>query len=296
METKNNEKPKTFAIIGGDKRNIELAKILHSYGHNVKLFGFVNHELELHMQCKNLQESVAKADYIIGPIPVSHNGEALNAPFHNSSIYIDDLFKIIKPHQLFLAGLVKQELLDRAKKYDIQIIDLLKREDLLIKNAIPTSEGALKIAIEETDVTLHDSNMMIIGYGRIGKILAGMLRGIGANVFAVVNSDESAAAAKSAGHTAIHFTDLNEHLKYANVIFNTVPKTLLDKSNMKDIPKNTLIIDLASPPYGVDVNSWRDFGLKVLYASSLPGKVAPVTTATYIWDTVKRILEEKEND
>ena len=138
--------------------------------------------------------------------------------------------------------------------------------------------------------------MMVIGYGRIGKILAGMLRGMGATVTTVVNSDESAAMAESNSHEAVFFEDFEGSLKYADVIFNTVPEILLDKNNMKYIRKNTLIIDLASPPYGVEVNDSRDFGLKVLYTNSLPGKIAPVTTASYILRSINSIMDELEKE
>ena len=285
---------KTFAVVGGDKRNIELARMLCEQGHTVKLFGFVNYERETPMQCKILHEAVNNADYIIGPIPCSHNGGTLYAPFHNASIYVEDLFRLIKPHQRFLTGVIKPELLQMASIYNIHTIDMLKREELLIKNAIPTAEGAIKIAIDETDITLHGNQMMVIGYGRIGKILSNMLRGIGAKVLVIVNSAEAAASAESSSHTAAYFEDMEGHLKDADVIFNTVPKILLDKNNMHHIRKSTLIVDLASPPYGVEVNDSRDFGLKVLYTNSLPGKIAPVTTASYILGTVGSILAELE--
>ena len=285
---------RTFSVIGGDKRNIALAEMLVGQGHTVKLFGFVNYERETPAQCKNLYEAVSGADYIIGPIPCSHNGCVLNAPYHNAAIEVEDLFRLIKPHQMFLAGVVKPELFTLADKYGFRAVDMLSREDLLILNAIPTAEGAIKIAIEETEITLHGSQMLVIGYGRVGKALAQMLRGIGAKVTVVVNKSEAAARAVGSGHTPVYFEDMDGALKQAEVIFNTVPHTLLDKSNMRHVRKDTLIIDLASPPYGVDANDSRDFGLKVLYTNSLPGKIAPVTTASYILDTVRHIIAEAE--
>ena len=285
---------KIFTVIGGDKRNIELARMLSSQGHTVKLFGFINYERETPMQCKNLYEAVNGADCIVGPIPCSHSGDALNAPFHNAPIYVEDLFRLIKPHQLFLAGFIKPELLQLSSGYGIPMIDMLKREELLVRNAIPTAEGAIKIAIEETDITLHSSRMLVIGYGRIGTVLCRMLRGIGAHVTAIVNSSYGAALAESNGHKAVYFEDMDSTLKRADIIFNTVPSILLDKTNMSLIRKDTLIIDLASPPYGVDINDSRELGLKVLYTNSLPGKIAPVTTASYILETIFSILSETE--
>jgi len=287
---------KTFAMVGGDRRNIELARMLHTQGHTVKMYGFKNYEKELSIQCNTLLETVEGSNCIIGPIPCSHNGEILNTPFHNKPISIEELFSLIKPQQQFLAGVIKPEVLEIADKYNISTIDMLKREELLIRNAIPTAEGAIKIAIDETDITLHGSRAMVIGYGRIGKVLSGMLRGLGVEVLAVVNTDEAAAFAESNGHWSVLYKEMESKLQFADVIFNTVPQILLDKNNMQHIRKDTLIIDLASPPYGVEVNDSRDFGLKVLYTNSLPGKIAPVTTASYILETVNRILEEKEGE
>ena len=285
---------RSFAVVGGDKRSIALAEMLFRLGHRVKMYGFIDYERETPMQCKNLYEAISEAEYVLGPIPCAHSGGALNAPFHNTTIMVEDIFRLIKPSQIFMAGYMKPEITALADKFGIMAIDMLNREELLVKNAIPTAEGAIKIAIEETDITLHGNNMFIIGYGRIGTVLGGMLRGIGAKVSAVVNSGRAAALAKSCGHRAIFFEDIDAHLQEADVIFNTVPKILLDKRNMKHIRKGALIIDLASPPYGVDINDARDFGLKVMFANSLPGKIAPVTTAGYILETVKHIVSEAE--
>jgi len=282
----------TFAIVGGDKRSIALAEKLFRLGHRVKMYGFANYERETPMQCKNLYETISEAEYIIGPIPCSHNGGVLNAPFHNEAILVEDLFRLIKPSQTFLAGYMKQSIFAAAEKFSIRAIDMLGREELLVLNAIPTAEGAIKIAIEETDITLHSNKMLVIGYGRIGAVLCGMLRGIGACVSTVVNSSHKGALASSCGHKAILFEDMDKHLCEADIIFNTVPEILLDRHNMKHIRSSTLIIDLASPPYGVDVSASRDLGLKVLYTNSLPGKIAPVTTAKYILETINNIIWE----
>jgi len=283
---------KNFAIVGGDKRNVALAEMLFRQGHRVKMFGFTNYEQEIPSKCKNLHETINDADVVIGPTPFTHNSGILNMPFQNEPVLCEDLFKLIKPAQALIAGYVRPDIFELAKKFDIQIIDMLKREELLVLNAIPTAEGAIKIAIEETDVTLHGNNMLVIGYGRIGTALSKMLSGIGARVVVVVNSSHKMALVNSFGHGAIMYDDLDMYLKDADIIFNTVPKILLNRQNMKHINKNTLIIDLASPPYGVDVDAARDLGLKTLFTNSLPGKIAPVTTARYIFETITNIIAE----
>ena len=278
-----------FAVIGGDKRNHALADMLAKDGHDVKFFGFKNYDSDI----KNLSDAIKNADFIIGPTPCSHAGGVLVAPFHNEPILADDLFNHMTNSQIFLAGYIKPDVLELAKVHDVRVIDMLKREELLVKNAIPTAEGAIKIAIEETEITLHGSQMLIIGYGRIGKILSQMLRGLGAKVVTVVNNSAAEAAAFSQGCEVCMFEDIERVLPQSDIIFNTVPETVLDKTNMGAIrAESTLIIDLASPPYGVDVNDSREFGLRVLYAGSLPGKIAPLTTAGYIRDTIEQIIQE----
>ena len=287
---------KSFAIIGGDKRNIALAQLLFEQGHDVRMFGFEKYEREFFMHCKNIGEVIAGANYIIGATPCSHGGEILNAPFHAKPLSAKSVFELIQPHQIFIAGHVSEAIHEAALKYSVQLVDMLEREELLILNAIPTAEGAIKIAIEETDFTLHASEIMVIGYGRIGQVLCRMLAGIGARVTTVVNSPHAYAHAKSASHNPVYFEDIKPHLSGMAVVYNTVPKAVLDASNMSLLKNNVLIIDLASPPYGVDSAVARDLGLRVLYSTSLPGKVAPATTAKYMLDTVWQIIEEAKGE
>jgi len=130
---------KSFAVVGGDKRNIALAELLFKQGHDVKMFGFADANRELSIQCKNLKETISDAAYIIGPTPCSHNGGALNAPFHKDSLFVEDLFRLITPQQVFIAGHVTPQVWELSRKYGITLIDMLEREELLVLNAIPTA-------------------------------------------------------------------------------------------------------------------------------------------------------------
>ena len=56
--------------------------------------------------------------------------------------------------------------------------------------------------------------------------------------------------------------------------------------------KNTLIIDLASSPGGVDVSAAKKLNSRVLWASSLPGKYAPESAGELIADCIGDIISE----
>ena len=286
----------TFSIIGGDKRNIALAEMLFRRGHTVKAFGFANSGTELSFQCRHLSEALKDTKFVIGPTPCALSGGILNAPFHGESLYLEDLFRKLSPEQVFISGYVKPRVFKLARECNVQLIDMLAREELLVLNAIPTAEGAIKIAIEETDITLHGSRVMVIGYGRIGKVLCRMLAGMGANVTAVVDTGEARANVVSAGHESVYYTDIDDYLSKNDIIFNTVPKILLNERNLIFVKTSALIIDLASPPGGVELEASHRLGLKTLFASSLPGKVAPVTAAEYILATINRIVAEVEDN
>ena len=75
----------------------------------------------------------------------------------------------------FIAGAIPKEVLELAKKYKVEIVDILEKEELAVLNAIPSAEGALQVAMEASDITLHGSKVLVLGHGRIAKILAKML-------------------------------------------------------------------------------------------------------------------------
>lgn len=282
-----------FTIIGGDLRSIKLANLLTEDGNTVNIWGFKKAGFELGIEeSDNLEKAIDESDVVIGPLPFSNDNETLNAPFHPEKIYINDVFKIMSKNQLLLAGRISEKILHLSQIYNVYAIDILEREEMAVLNAIPTAEGAIQIAMEEMPITLHDSNVLILGYGRIGKILAKMLNGIGANVYVEARKYSDIAWIKGYGYKHILLGDLKNYLQDMSLIFNTIPQMILDENLLKLINKECLIIDLASKPGGVDMEKAKILGIKVIWALSLPGKVAPVTAAKFIKETVYNVIEE----
>jgi dipicolinate synthase subunit A len=284
---------KKFTIAGGDLRSIKLANLLKHDGNEVNIYGFSNAGFDLGMsESCDLNAAIDESDVIIGPIPCSNDNETLNAPFHPGKIYINEVLKAVLKNQFFIAGRISEKIVQLSQIYNVYCIDLLKREEMAVLNAIPTAEGAIQIAMEEMPITLHGSNALILGYGRIGKILANMLKGIGANVFVEARKYSDIAWIKSYGYHPIFLNTLEKYLSGMDVIFNTIPSIILSTDMLNKIRNECLIIDLASKPGGVDFERANQLGLKAIWALSLPGKVAPVTAAEFIKETVYNILEE----
>ncbi len=284
---------KKFSIIGGDLRNIKLAELIASQGNSVNIYGFndVNFKIPLE-QSNTIAEAINGSDVVIGPIPCSNDNELINAPFHNEKIHIHEVFRCINKNQLFIAGRISEKIVHIAKVFNVYTVDLLEREEMSVLNAIPTAEGAIQIAMEEMPITLHNSNALILGFGRIGQTLAKMLHGIGANVFVEARKYDDLAWIKSYGYKPVLLSELKNAVKSINVLFNTIPAIVLNNDILKAIDTNCLIIDLASKPGGVDFERAKEIGLKAIWALSLPGKVAPVTAAEFIKETAYNIIEE----
>ena len=162
----------------------------------------------------------------------------------------------------------------------------------MVLNAISTAEGAIQIAMEETIRTIHGSNVLIMGFGRIGKILAKELQGLGANVYCEARKNEDLAWIKAYGYNAIHLNELDNYLNDFHIIINTIPNLVLDEKKLNLLNKDCLIIDLASNPGGLDRDNAKKIGIKTIWALSLPGKVAPLTSAEFIKDTIYNIFQE----
>ena len=161
-----------YAVIGGDLRNVKLAEAIRSDGNQVSLFGFRKASFGSNLaEAGDLESAIGGSDIVIGPLPCTNDNESLNAPFHDSKIHIDKVFKTMKKNQLFIAGRISDRILEMAQSYDIHTIDILNGRDGVL-NAIPTAEGAIQIAMEELPVTLNGSSALILGYGRLGKVLA----------------------------------------------------------------------------------------------------------------------------
>ena len=284
-----------FSIIGGDLRIIKLAKMLVEDGNNVYTYGMEKAE-ELKenkniIMCNKLQEKVKKYAIIIGPIPFSSNGKDINAPFSDNIISIRELMHVINA-KILIAGSITPDVYDLANDEYIEIIDIMKREELAVLNTISTAEGTIEIIIANTNKIIHGSKVLILGFGRIGKVLARKLAGLSAKVTCAARKDEDLAWIRAYGHMETNINAIGENLSEYDVIINTVPHLVLTSEKIKYVKDDCLLVDLASNPGGIDKKAAKDKNLKLIWALALPGKVAPITTAEFIKDTVYNILKE----
>lgn len=281
-----------ITVIGGDERNIELANLLQGQGHSVKVFGFNKLFNKKFETLKDLESAIFESKIVIGPIPCSKDNELLNTKFNYEEIQLEEIFKLLTKDQIFIAGKITKEIATLAKTYNINTIDFLEREELAVLNAIPTAEGAIQIAMEEMTTTIHGSKIMILGFGRIGKILANMLKGLGANVYVEARNYADLAWIKSYSYESVHLNKILDYIENMDIIFNTIPSLVITEEILLKLRKGSIIIDLASMPGGVDFQKSKVLGIKTIHALGLPGKIAPKTAALIMKDTIYNIIED----
>jgi dipicolinate synthase subunit A len=276
---------KKILIAGGDLRQLYCGARL-SEKYDTAVIGFDKPCIPPDM--KPLYHETGMYDEIILPVlPVDECG-MLNTPCSEEKIPASDINALLKSGGRIFAGKVSENL----KKYfpDAEIIDYMEREELNLLNAIPSAEGAVQLALEELPVTLNGLKVLVVGCGRIGTALIGILKGFGADVTVSVRSAEKAAKARILGAKTCCSRDIAGDF---GLVFNTVPSMIFNRKLLEKFSSGTLFIDLASKPGGIDFEAAVELGIKAIWALGLPGKTAPITAGEIIADTVSGILNEK---
>ena len=284
---------KKILILGGDLRQVAVANEFKKDGYSVSFFGFDIKEVSIpYYIYSDLKDAVKENDIIITGIPFSRDDINLNTPFLNKSIKILDILEYADSTKIIFAGMASMKIKEAFEKKNILFFDYGTREELLVYNVIPTVEGAISIAVNETPFTLHGSKILICGFGRIGKLLSKGLAGLGAKITVSARRPEDFSWIDCFGYNKAETKNIYDNINEYDIIFNTIPSLVIDEECLKRVKKNSVIIDLASGTGGVDFKYARLLDIKVIRALSLPGKVAPETAGKIIKNTISNMLIE----
>lgn len=288
---------KTVAIVGGDLRQAHLANTLTEKNNDCKVYGmFLDKDVKLSSRIhksNDVKHVLPQCDIVIFPLPLLGAKGLVNTQQSADTLTMEECLDHIRPGTAVLAGMVPADVHNLAQSREIEVIDYFQREEFAVMNAVPTAEGAVEIAIRELPITLFGSKCLILGSGRISKALARLLVAFGADVTVAARKHSELAWARISGCKAIHMSELGEHLRDVDCLFNTIPAVILGEEKLSRLGRSCLVIDLASKPGGVDFDTARNLGLKTIWALSLPGKSAPYSAAEIILSTIINILGER---
>lgn len=295
MFTENSQlENKTILVAGGDLRQISLAGLFSKHN-NVYCIG-LEQSSGIGTMKTTLDEMILagiRADYIIFPMPASIDNNTVNTPFSHKQLLIDDVLSMAKPTAYIYGGKLTDVMIDHLLEKKLQFVDYLECEELAVLNAVPTAEGALQIAMEELATTVYQTNFLIVGFGRISKVLAHRLSALGGNVTISARNYKDLAWIEVSGYKAVHTRDIKRVIGKQDVVFNTVPATVLTEEELTLVSDDCLLVDLASKPGGIDFATANRLGIKTIWALSLPGKVAPVSAGKIIYNTIQNIERER---
>ena len=288
-----------LAMLGGDARQISASAFLSKHGYDVRVWALGN----CHDACGNAtvcdtwEDAIQGAEAVILPLPISSDGVRVHCPLHDG----DDLLRLTTlidrlAGRLLLGGRIPPFLRALAHERGVECLDYYECELLQQKNALPTAEGAIAIAMQALPITIDGATTAVLGYGRIGSLLAAKLEALGAHVTVYARRQQSLTAASLCHHDTARLTQ-NEHGAALSAlpigcraVFNTVPERLIPNDALSIIPRDCLYVDLASAPGGIDHTAAAAMGLSTVWGTALPGKCAPETAGIIVAEAIITLL------
>jgi len=284
-------------VLGGDEREIEIARIFEEQGFNVRLVGFDNYPHDLDIQRIPLASALGSSKVLIAPLAGMDKEGFLYNVYSKEKIQLkENNVKVIKEGSLFLIGSINEDLKKLLESKKVKVLEVVERDEVAILNSVPTAEGAIKMAIEETRITIHKSRCLVIGFGRCGMTLSRILYNMGARVAVAARDVAQLARVWEMGLKPLSLKEMEREVFKYDIIFNTVPVMILKRNIIDKLKGEAVIIDIASSPGGTDFAAAERRGIKAILAPGLPGMVAPKTAGQLLAGIYLRLIEKHNFD
>ena len=291
-----------IGLCGGDQRMLPAAAVLCEKG-ECAVWGLGGRfdripaeRRERLTRCADWESAVRGADTVVLPLPTSRDGKTLNCPLAEngeSAVKLFDIVENMKPGAMLCGGMLPGLVKKAAAERGITVVDYYDCDELQIRNAVATAEGAIAACIGTLPVTIAGMKTVVCGYGRVGRTLACRLIALGATVYAAARSAKDQAWAEADGCHPIPLSDYRADPVTAAAIFNTIPSRIFDGELLGRLKGKPILFELASSNAGVDPDAAEKAGVTVVSLPSLPGKTAPETAGEAIGRTVARLLDER---
>jgi len=289
---------KKILMLGGDKRQYYMAKFLTYENFAISYFGNLFEtdweNIKKIRTLENLEEGMKKNqfDYVVLPIPM--NQEYIKGTENEVSMYwLLQKLKIQKTTTV-LGGQFPAFFMKELEKEGIKVVDFMLEESIALLNAELTAEGAAVEAILLSDSGVINANALVIGYGRCGRMLADLLKGMKARVTVAEIAEDRAALAVSYGYRVEALEDLSKY----QFIFQTVPKEsvlskqLLSSCLLGDRGKEVVILDISSEENSIDLEYAGKHAILVKRCPGVPGKYTPKSAGELLGKFILKLEKE----
>ncbi|HLN63349.1 MAG TPA: dipicolinic acid synthetase subunit A [Symbiobacteriaceae bacterium] len=289
---------KIVAVLGGDRRMAEAVHFMLQAGAQVRLVGQPWDDRFAGVQvCGSGSEALSSSQVAVLPVQGVGSDGKVYTEQGIPACYIDaDGLQRMERGAVVFAGLGNPYLRRLCEERGVSLVEYREADEFAIWNSIPSAEGAIAMAMEDTPFTMFGSRSLVLGFGRTGKAIALLMRGLFSEVTVAARKDLDFARIWAAGHRYVPWDRLAQAVAEADIIYNTVPAMVLTRELLAQAPPHAVVIDVASAPGGTDFEAAKQLGLKARLAPGLPGIVAPVTAGKIIAELIVRHLERRQRE
>lgn len=276
-------------VLGGDLRMAYLAAMARAQGIDAVACGLENAPVK-GVRHEKLTD-IAFADHIamMNPFP-----KGLSSPYAERPVAWETALQCADPGtKLILFGTTGMP--DWVKER-FTVVDLSDDEVFLIENAHLTAEGAIFASMQKSAAAIHRNQCLVIGFGRIGMALTRMLTGFGARVTVAARRENARARARMFGAIAVDMEEMKSILPAQRIIFTTPPERVLEESDLRMIAQDAMLIELASAPYGFDMDCAKRLGLNAWLEAAVPGRYCPESAARVLLSAVTLAMKNEGGD
>lgn len=260
-----------FLVIGNDKRMTECKKRLNDLGYVADI-----------LYSNNKIAQISKYKSIILPVT-----GVIDGVISCSDIFLEELVKsVTDKHRVFYGILNKNPFGEQGVSY--------YNEKFIKRNSILTAQGVLKVILDNIESDLRSLKVAVVGFGNCGRAICEYLIGLDADVFIISRNAISLSTAQKLGCKSDYIQEFKRNINSYDIIINTVPVNILSEELLSDINDSCIYIEVASKPYGFDINKSQNYNFKFILANNLPGRFTPVSAGHNIADTVIEIFREEK--
>lgn len=285
-----------IAVVGGDAREQEIARLAAHEGASVRAFGFAwpSGGIAGVTLCASAAEAMKGAHYALFPIPGIAVDGSLYAPDAPEPIVPDgSLLGLLKPGSAVILGRADERLTKVAAHCAVHLVEYEDDTELMLLRGPAIVEGILAVAINNSPLTLNAATVGVVGFGNIGGLLGRTLSLLGASVHVFARNPVQRAMAYASGCTPHPLEDLVAVAPCLVMVFSTVPAPVVGRPVLAALPSGSLVVDIAAPPGGADLAAAGELGLRAVWARGM-GRSAPVTVGASQWTGIARRIAEHE--
>lgn len=284
------------AIVGGDEREQEIARLVAQEGAVVRCYGFPwpADGIAGAQLVGSAGEAMDGADYALFPVPGISSDGSLYAPYAPERVVPGpSLLGCLAPGAAVILGRADDNLREAAAATSTVLIEYEDDVELMLMRAPAVVEGVVATAVANSPVTLHATAVGVIGFGNIGSLLARSLRMLGSEVHVFARNPVQRAEAYAAACTPHGLEELRSASRELAMLFSTVPAPVVGREVLSALPTGSLVVDIAAPPGSIDLELARQLGHRAVWARGM-GRSAPVTVGRSQWAGISRRIVEHQ--